>query len=210
MASTRLRKTFHYPADTSDEDDTPRELDEEEQEKLIAKMRRENDERNEQYMRIFLAIPLVSIISYAPALLTSRSLQAKFICLLSITSHLSTAYILLFIPNKKLPPGDRRQQPKLFAPEPGPINKYLSSLNAGLSLLIAMSAITFRGRSGVHEGFWVLCLLPGRKLKIFSSIVESKIDQPTVVLSTIITARRVMLSVDVAELEGLKYGYKGA
>lgn len=29
MATTRLRKTFHYPADNSDEDDTPLELDEE-------------------------------------------------------------------------------------------------------------------------------------------------------------------------------------
>ena len=29
MATARLRKTFHYPADNSDEDDTPRDLDEE-------------------------------------------------------------------------------------------------------------------------------------------------------------------------------------
>ena len=29
MATARLRKTFRYPADNSDEDDTPRDLDEE-------------------------------------------------------------------------------------------------------------------------------------------------------------------------------------
>ena len=29
MATARLRKTFHYPADNSDDDDTPRDLDEE-------------------------------------------------------------------------------------------------------------------------------------------------------------------------------------
>ena len=29
MASARLRKTFHYPADNSDEDETPEDLDEE-------------------------------------------------------------------------------------------------------------------------------------------------------------------------------------
>ena len=29
MATARLRKTFQYPADNSDEDDTPRDLDEE-------------------------------------------------------------------------------------------------------------------------------------------------------------------------------------
>ena len=29
MATARLRKTFNYPADDSDDDDTPRDLDEE-------------------------------------------------------------------------------------------------------------------------------------------------------------------------------------
>lgn len=29
MATARLRKTFQYPADNSDEDDMPRDLDEE-------------------------------------------------------------------------------------------------------------------------------------------------------------------------------------
>lgn len=46
MATTRLRKTFRYP---TDDDDIPKDLDEEEQEKLIAKLRAENDERNEEY-----------------------------------------------------------------------------------------------------------------------------------------------------------------
>ena len=66
MAITRLRKTFHYAADNSDEDDTPLELDEEgkfsatscifpllkgeEQEQLIEKLRQENEEKNAEYM----------------------------------------------------------------------------------------------------------------------------------------------------------------
>ena len=35
MAATRLRKTFHYPADDSEDDDTPRDLDEEGESRLI-------------------------------------------------------------------------------------------------------------------------------------------------------------------------------
>ncbi|MCJ1292675.1 hypothetical protein MMC34_004228 [Xylographa carneopallida] len=50
MATTKLRKAFKSTMDYSDSDDTPEALDEEEQEKLIAKMRAENQERNDEYM----------------------------------------------------------------------------------------------------------------------------------------------------------------
>ena len=67
MPSSRLRKAFKYPADNSDEDDSPYVLDEEglykllyygfnqakmavEQEKLIAKMRQSNETRDQQYL----------------------------------------------------------------------------------------------------------------------------------------------------------------
>ena len=67
MDSTKLRRTFHYPSENSEDDDNPREIDEEgqyirghkggssvinavvEQEKYIAKLRRENEEKNDQY-----------------------------------------------------------------------------------------------------------------------------------------------------------------
>ncbi len=66
MATTRLRKTFPFPADNSEDEGLPQALDEEgchsdnlqrhmakdlptEQEKLIAKLRTENEERNDQY-----------------------------------------------------------------------------------------------------------------------------------------------------------------
>ena len=71
MAATRLRKSFRYPADNSEDDDIPLALDEEgrrficafcisstnsdlaEQEKLIKKLRNENAERNEAYLVFF-------------------------------------------------------------------------------------------------------------------------------------------------------------
>ncbi|MCJ1458875.1 hypothetical protein MMC28_009249 [Mycoblastus sanguinarius] len=59
MAATRLRKTFHYPADDSEDDDTPRDLDEEEQEKLIAKLKAEDDERNKEYKVLKLWLSLI-------------------------------------------------------------------------------------------------------------------------------------------------------
>lgn len=46
MAAVRLRKAFRYPED-SDED--REELDEEEQERLIEQLQRQNDARNAQY-----------------------------------------------------------------------------------------------------------------------------------------------------------------
>ncbi|KAI4127147.1 MAG: hypothetical protein LQ347_004717 [Umbilicaria vellea] len=192
MASTRVRKAFRYPADNSDEDDEPIELDEEEQEKLIAKLRYENEERNDQYMRFFLAIPTTSVMTFFPAILTSRSLQAKFVSILAITSLLSTAYMLVFISNRRSQDHKRKRPMRYLEPETGPVHRYLGYLNAGLSLLLSLYAIGFRGRKGVHDGFWILCLLPG------------------LVFCIVVIARRVMLSVDVSELEGLKYGYKGA
>ena len=67
MSSTRLRKAVKYPADDSNEDDLPHVLDEEglckpvryackqakmpvEQEKFIAKMRQDNEIRDQQFL----------------------------------------------------------------------------------------------------------------------------------------------------------------
>ncbi|KAL2051593.1 hypothetical protein ABVK25_008007 [Lepraria finkii] len=194
MATARLRKTFNYLAENSDDDDTPRDLDEEEQEKLIKKLREQDDERNEEFKRIFLAIPTVSATSYIPALIMSRLLQVKLISLLSMTSLIATAYILVFVPNTRAESPERAKSRREVQskPEKGPVHKYIGYLNGGLSLLIALNAMSFKDKQGVHEGFWLLCLLP------------------VVSFSIIILARRLMLSVDVGELEDLKYRYKGA
>ncbi|MCJ1243501.1 hypothetical protein MMC30_000698 [Trapelia coarctata] len=193
MATTKLRKTFKYPADDSEEDDSPEALDEEEQEKLIAKMREENDERNQEYLRLFLAVPLISVMTFLPAVMMSPLYQAKLISFFCVSSLLASAYMLVFVPNDR---GGGTSQPRevftTFATDSKPIHKYLPYLNGALSLLLAINAINWRGRRGVHEGFWVLCLLPA------------------VVFSITVAARKIMLDVDINELERLKYGYKGA
>jgi hypothetical protein len=45
-----------------------------------------------------------------------------------------------------------------------PIHRYLDYLNAILSLLILLNSVAFKDDSGVHDGFWLLCALPARKL----------------------------------------------
>ena len=100
-----------------------------------------------------------------PALLTSQSLLAKLICLLSITSLLASAYMLLYIPLVSDQTADRRGKRPVrdiaLEPESGPLKRYLGLLNGALSMLVSFNAIRFRGGPGVHDGFWLLCLVPG-------------------------------------------------
>lgn len=131
-------------------------------------------------------------MAYIPALVMSRLVQARLVSLLCMTSLIATAYTLAFIPNTKPKSPNRIKSKRQLEPQPGPIHQYISYLNGALSLLCALNAITFRDKPGVHDGFWLLCLLP-----VVSFIV-------------IILARTLMRSVDVDALEDLKYGYKGA
>ena len=99
-------------------------------------------------------------MTYLPAILTSRSTQAKLVSFLNMTSLLATAYILVFISTKKrdMFKGKRALTP--LQEEARPVHRYLPYLNGALSFLLAVNAIAWRERKGVHEGFWVLCLLP--------------------------------------------------
>lgn len=139
----------------------------------------------------------------------SRLLSAKLISLLSMSSLIATAYILVFIPNTRPDKSKATKSPAKLQPEAGPIQQYISYLNGGLSMLIALNAFGFRDKKGVHEGFWLLCLLPvGEFSASDSSNYQS--DYSVVSFSVIVLARRLMLSVDVDELEELRYRYKGA
>ena len=102
-------------------------------------------------------------MTFVPALITSRLWQVKLISLLAIASLFTTAYILIFLPNPKPELASRRHNApsKLYMElELGPIQKYLSYLNGGLSLVIGLNAITLKSKSGVYDNFWVLCILP--------------------------------------------------
>ncbi|CAF9910209.1 MAG: hypothetical protein ALECFALPRED_006419 [Alectoria fallacina] len=160
MATTRLRRTFRYPADNSEDDDIPTDLDEEEQEKLIAKLRAEDDERNGEYKHVFLAVPCVSAMTYIPTLIMPGLGQAKLVSLLCMTSLIATAYILALAPNTRPESPNGAKSKRSLEVKPGPVHQYISYLNCALSLLCALNANNFRDKQGVHDGFWLLCLLP--------------------------------------------------
>jgi len=100
-------------------------------------------------------------MAFLPAIIMGPLYQVKFISLFCVSSLLATAYILAFVPNEK---GGGIRRPRevftTFAADSKPIHKYLPYLNGTLSLLLAINALNWRGRRGVHEGFWMLCLLP--------------------------------------------------
>jgi len=126
-----------------------------------------------------------------------------------MTSLIATAYILVFIPATR--PESSRSAKPTHQPqtELGPIKQYITYLNAGLSFFITLNAIAFKDKKGVHEGFWVLLLLPvGKSHDVHAGSFQA--DCSIVSFSIIMLARHLMLSVDVDELEDLKYRYKGA
>ena len=147
-----------------------------EQEKLIARLEHEDEERNDKFkvgnsqslqsstftsfQRIFVIIPFISAAAFLPSLLTSQLVQAKLIDLLAITSLMCTAHILMSMPSSK----SQRAQTSYFGrpleANSSPIERYIDYFNGGLSFLILLNAFSYRGKQGVHEGFWLLCVLP--------------------------------------------------
>ena len=139
----------------------------------------------------------------------SRIISVKLISLLSMSSLMMTAYILIFIPNTRTNDGKVETSQQKLQSESSPVRKYIGYLNGGLSILIAIDGFGFKGKKGVHEGFWLLCFLPAGRSPLFDHSVH-RADCLAVSFSVIVLARRLMLSVDVSELEKLKYPYKGA
>ncbi|KAI1781039.1 hypothetical protein F4818DRAFT_24273 [Hypoxylon cercidicola] len=104
-ATTRLRRTFAYPAD-DDDDASPSPsalaLDEQEQEILIETLAQQNDTRNAQFRLLLLCLPAVSALPYLVALLFggSSGSSGRFAALMSLSSLASTGWMLA-----RLPPG---------------------------------------------------------------------------------------------------------
>lgn len=71
----------------------------------------------------------------------------------------------------------------------GPIDLYLPYLNLGLAGVLALAGLLVGGKGNVFVGFGYL---------------------PGLIYGFVLVAKVIMGSVDVGELEGLKYGFKGA
>jgi hypothetical protein len=132
---------------------------------------------------MFLIMIIILPFTYLPYLISSRTAHTFFLCLLSITSLSSSAYMLAYLPPQK---------PGFKDAGDGPIKRYLGGLNAGgcAVLVVASWSMGWWGKGG-ERGLGVLCLIPG------------------LVLGVVAMARRLLFSVDLDELERLRYHYKG-
>ncbi|KAL8939106.1 MAG: hypothetical protein Q9216_003540 [Gyalolechia sp. 2 TL-2023] len=189
MSSTRLRKRFHYASGDDSDDELPHELDEEEQENLITQLKKEDQERNIMFRRIFMALPLFSALTFMPALIASPSGQVQLSSFLAISSLSCTGYVLISSPTTD---ETREKISSTTSRPPAPLRAYIDYLNGALSLLVGLNALSFKDNKGVDKGFRLLCMLP------------------SVVFLVTLIARHTMRSVDIGGLEMLKYPYKGA
>ncbi|EEH37068.2 hypothetical protein PAAG_07486 [Paracoccidioides lutzii Pb01] len=193
MAALNLRRTFRYP-DSESENETREELDEEEQEAVIQKLLRQDEERNTQYTLIFTTIPLVSTLLYLPSFISSSSTASRrFLCLLSIASLFSTAYIMRYLRIERTDRKGKRPLRDIEA-EQGPliVRQYLSPANTFICAVLSVTAYVLQSQPYAEDMFWIFCLVPG------------------IVFLLVWVSRNIMLSVDIKELEGLRYEYKGA
>jgi hypothetical protein len=197
MATTRLRKTFKYPSDNEGSGDSHDEMDEEEQERLISTLKAKEATENEQYTLIFSILPLTVTPPFIYYLFTSSDLRSMpLLCLLAITSLISSAYTMRFIPLYAASSPGRAQlaRPALFVDADSPVQTLLPWLNLAITILLLVTSWAVKGRVSAPEPLWLFLLLPA------------------VMLGAITVARKSMTDVQVGigELEGKRYDYKGA
>jgi hypothetical protein len=151
MSGARLRRTFKYPTD-SDNDSSPEVIDEQEQDQLISSLQESDSSSTLIYKRVFLIVPLLSILLYiifAPGLILS---------ILCISSLLATAYALEKLP---LPESHLTWRDLLHIPHEaydGPVQRFFIPLNGALAGIIAFGGYIGRGRGNTQQ--LVLSILP--------------------------------------------------
>jgi hypothetical protein len=115
--------------------------------------------------RVFLGLTMALAVVFIPSMIKCRDPRAKLLGFLSMTSVLATAYCLVFIPNKKPNHAAQDQAISTASSRRRVLHRWLPYLNGALAVLIAVNGYGWRGRKGVHDGFWVICLLPtGKKV----------------------------------------------
>ncbi|KAF1960162.1 hypothetical protein CC80DRAFT_489374 [Byssothecium circinans] len=100
MAATRLRHTFHYPTESSDEDAVEEGMDERDQETLISTLSSHDTSSTRIYTLLLLVLPLAPAALYVFRLFAS-SLFTIPASLAALASLVTSAYTLYFLP---LPP----------------------------------------------------------------------------------------------------------
>lgn len=177
MSTSRLRKTFRYPAD-SDSDSDP-ELDEQDQEHLISTLQSHDSSSTAFYRRAFLPLPLLAALVYLP-LIFNRNSPRRHILLsfLSLTALAGTAYVLYCVPLAHERDRKNGKRPMYAAADArGPVDRYLAALVAALSAVVALAAVV-AWRKGFVDEAWrgVLpggaCLLAELTTEVDDAVVE--------------------------------------
>ncbi|KAF2745712.1 hypothetical protein M011DRAFT_446990 [Sporormia fimetaria CBS 119925] len=214
MATTRLRRTFRYPADSDDEDAVEEGMDERDQEELITSLSSHDTSSTKLYTQLLLLLPLLPALLYLPRLFAFRTILPS---LAAIASLLASAYTLYFLPLPPVSPSSSTAQHKgkatardrvtgaksfSFIPQesqPVPylspetadlLRQYMIPVNAALCAILCITELAQR-RS------W------GEGMMIGGGYV------PGFVLTFILWARRELRVVDLGELERLRYRTKG-
>lgn len=158
MASTRLRKAFHYPSE-SDSNSDDNELDEEHQERLITTFQTQDAEKNELYRKAFVSIPIFAALFFLYGIFSASTARQRLIALLSLSSLVCTAYILFFMPIEAQEKKGKKPIYKIEA-ERTPVEKYLVYLDAALAGLLLLAA-GLSWRKGLGDDAWRECLPAG-------------------------------------------------
>lgn len=220
--AVRLRKAFRYP----EELDEREELDEEEQERVIEQLQNQNDTRNAQYtvyisspiqssctakfsQIFFTFIPLLAAVSFVPSVVSAFSLTERLFSFLSLSSLVTTAYIMKYSP---LQPDRKGKRPMtVYHERIARLHAALVPVTGVISLLLGLVYLSAGSSYGIQP---VLYLLPGGTFSSFGIVCnffESKrLTHCPAMFVTILLAQRVMRSVDLASLKDLQYEYKGA
>lgn len=138
MATTRLRRTFHYPHD-SDSDDPP-DLDEEHQEALLTSLQTADEQTSALYRNLFLVLPTLTALAYVPTLFSATTAAQTFVALLSVVVPALAAYMLYCYPIKA--PGRHGVKSLYVTSGRGgvvkPMKRYLIVLGASLSAMLGL------------------------------------------------------------------------
>ncbi|CAM1510444.1 Fc.00g007790.m01.CDS01 [Cosmosporella sp. VM-42] len=223
--TARLRRTFQYPTDEDSADSQPEAMDEQEQEDLIEQLAAENAARNAQFRYFLLTLPLLTTLPYLPSLFRPST---TLLSLLSLTSLLSTAYLLHHqAPHESgIAILDAWSKPKTPRPTRPPSEGSISEDEVFVARRQQQerrrrSSFSFEPRRSPLElylpylnlGLGVVLALMGWAVgRVANTAVWPGMGYlPLVVYGVVLLAKVVMGSVDPEkELSALRYEYKGA
>ena len=181
---------------------------------MITELRESEQRLNLIFTRLFTIFPIWLVLVYMPPTYGKFGGVGTSIPLLAATSLFCTAWTMNYVPagktgiypldkvieNIKDPASEKvkgKRPVPTYAANPlgsgeGPVQRYLPVLNACLALLVLLSVYLGAGTTSGGFAKSVIGCLPALSLAMIS-------------------AAKVMLGgIGVEELEGLRYGYKGA